>query len=249
MSIDRLLRLDDEELGAAVGALDLDWPEPTEGVFDDVLRDLAPHPPRRAMSRTTVVLLVAAALLVLAAAAAAASVVFHIGAVSIQPLPSVSLPPSPVAPTALGAPVSLSAAESALGGPIPYPGSLGPPDRVWLQEGLVSFEGDREGLIAVLAWRPRDGLPRMPGTPFGATSMIFEGKDIVAIKVLDAPWRPLPGHEGYLITAPHELDLLVGGRVEAFRVTGTVVIWQQGDLTRRVETALPPSDAVRLALG
>jgi hypothetical protein len=251
MSVDRLRRLDDEELGRAIAALDLSWPEPAPDVFDGVLRDLETRPSGRATSRTTIVLLVAAALLIIATAAAAATLVFHVGAVSIQPVPSasISLPPSPVEPAALGVPVSLHDAEVTFGRSIPSPAGLGPPDRVWLQEGLVSFEGEQQGLIATLAWRPKPGLPRMAGTPFGATSMIFEGEDIVAIKLIDAPWRRLSGHEGYLITAPHELDLLVGGRVEAFRVTGTVVIWQEGALTQRLETALPASDAVRLAFG
>jgi len=71
----------------------------------------------------------------------------------------------------------------------------------------------------------------------------------VAIKLIDAPWRQLRDRGGYLITAPHELDLLVGGHIQAFRVTGTVVIWQDGDLTQRLETALHPRDAVRLAFG
>jgi hypothetical protein len=251
MSTERLRRLDDEELGTALGGLDLSWPEPAPDVFDGVLRELESRTPRRTMSRTTIVLLVAAALLIVATAAAAATLVFHVGAVSIEPVPSasVSLPPSPVAPAALGLPVSLHAAEVAFGRLLPHPAAFGPPDRVWLQEGPVSFEGDQHGLIALLAWRPHAGLPRIHGTPFGATSMIFEGQDTVAIKLIDAPWRQLRDRGGYLITAPHELDLLVGGHIQAFRVTGTVVIWQDGDLTQRLETALHPRDAVRLAFG
>jgi hypothetical protein len=252
VSIERLIGLDDDALGETIRGLDLSWPEPAPDVFDAVVRDLhGRRRPRRAMSRTTIVVLVAATLLVLAAIAAAATIAFHIGAVSIVPVPSgsVSLPASPVAPAALGVPISFHAAEEALGGALPLPRRLGPPDRVWLQEGTVAFEGDTQGRIATIAWRPRPGLPRIPGTPFGATLMLFEGEDTVAIKLIDAPWRQLIGHEGYLITAPHELDLLVGGRVETFRVTGTVVIWQQRDLTQRLETALHPSDAVRLAFG
>jgi len=248
MTGDRLLHLDDEDLGGVVGTLEIAWP-PTPDVTRAVLHDIdVARSPRRRLSRTAIVLLVAAAILALAAAAAATRFVLDFGGIAIRSVPTMpTLPASPVEPAAVGHPVSVAHAEDALGSRLPIPPELGPPDQVWLQRELTSFEPQEHGTVVAMAWRPRQGLPRIPGTPYGATLFVFRGDRVVAVKGLAAPFNPIPAHDAVWIDAPHELDLLVDGHIQAFRVTGTVLLWQEGDLAERLETALPQGAALRIA--
>ena len=251
MSADRLARLDDRGLGDALRHLDLAWPEIPD-VTDAVLHEIARGSrPRRRHSRMTIVLVAAAVLLALATAAAATRLVLDLGGVSIRPIPSasVALPPSPVPAAVFGKPVSRAVAEQAVGFQLPQPPALGEPDRIWVRDEQVSFEPAGRGLVVTMAWRPRPGLPPIEGTPFGATLMVFDGDTDVAVKLIDAPFRVIPDHRSFWISAPHELQLLVDGRVRSFRVTGTVLLWQNGALAERLETVLPRRTAVALAFG
>jgi hypothetical protein len=250
MSVERLTRLNDEELGRALHTLDLAWPT-TPDVARHVLAGIEQDGSRhRRLSHGTVVLLVAASILVLAAATAlAARFALDLGGIAIEPVPSVSLPASPVEPKVLGRPVSRAEAEQALGSPLSVPQGLGEPDRIWLWRDQTSFEPEHRGVVVAMAWRPHDGLPRIPGTPYGATLITFEGDDVVAVKRIDAPWEEIGRYRAVWIDAPHELDLLAGGRIRSFRVTGTVLIWQHGASAERLETALPQRAVLRIAFG
>jgi hypothetical protein len=53
--------------------------------------------------------------------------------------------------------------------------------------------------------------------------------------------------DGYFLAGRHELDLLVDGAVRRFVVTGTVVLWNEGELALRLETALDEVPAVAIA--
>jgi hypothetical protein len=249
MTTDRLAHLDDEDLGRTLGALDLRWP-PVPEVTASVLRDIdGGREPRRRLSRTTVVILVAAAILAIAAAAAAARFAFDLGEIAIRSVPTLpTLPASPVEPSVVGHAVSATDAERALGEPLPIPTTLGPPDVVWLERDATSFEPTTHGIVVAMAWRPGPRLPRIPGTPYGATLFAFRGEQVVAIKTVPGTIHQIPGYDATWIHVPHELDLLVDGRHETFRVSGGVLIWQDGDLAVRLETALHRSAAVRLAL-
>jgi hypothetical protein len=189
----------------------------------------------------------AATILILAAAGAlAAKLVIDLGGIVLQPIPTVTLPRSPVEP-ALGREVSQTEAEAALGTALPIPPALGAPDRIWLQRQVTSFEPNEHGTVVAMAWLPRAGLPPIGGTPYGATLFVFEGDGVVAVKQVDVPISPVGSHDAYWIDAPHELDLLVDGRVRSFRVTGTVLLWQQGPLAARLESALGQHAALRIA--
>jgi hypothetical protein len=248
MSVERLQHLDDEDLGRAVRTLDIAWPAAPD-VTRAVLGDIEPaRPPHKRLSRTTVVILVAAAILALAAAAAATRFALDLGGIAIRSVPTLpSLPPSPVEPHAIGRAVSLAEAERALGTSLPIPAALGSPDRVWLQRAMTSFEPQERGTVVAMAWRSRPGLPRIPGTPYGATLFVFRGDHVVAVKALETPFTPIPAYDAMWIDTPHELDLFVDGRVRAFQVTGTVLLWQDGDLAERLETALPRRGALDIA--
>jgi hypothetical protein len=248
MSVERLQHLDDEQLGRAVRTLDVAWPAAPD-VTRAVLRDIGQaRPRRRRLSRTTVVILIAAAILALAAAAAATRFALDLGGIAIRSVPTLpSLPASAVEPDVIGRAVGLADAERALGSSLPIPSALGSPDRVWLQRAMTSFEPQEHGTVVAMAWRPGPGLPRIPGTPYGATLFVFRGDHVVAVKGLETPFTPIPAYDAIWIDTPHELDLLVDGRVHAFRVTGTVLLWQDGDLAERLETALPRRDALDIA--
>jgi hypothetical protein len=248
MTNDHVAHLDDERLGEAIRTLDVSWP-PTPDVTRGVLRAIErTGPTRRHLSRTTVVLLIAAAILALAAAAAATKFALDLGGIAIESVPSPpSLPASPVDPGVLGQAVTPAHAQRALGSPLPIPPALGAPDRIWLDRETTSFEPAAQGTVVAMAWRTRPGLPRIAGTPYGATLFVFEGDDTVAVKLVGTRFTPVPGQEAFWIHGPHELDLLVDGRVHALRVTGTVLIWQNDGLAQRLETSLPKRDVLRIA--
>jgi hypothetical protein len=248
MTLERLAHLDDDDLGRALGALNLEWP-PTADVTAAVLRDIdRGREPQRRLSRTTLVILVAAAILALAAAAAAARFALDLGGIEIRSIPAISsLPASPVEPQVIGRRVSLDEAERALGEPLPIPSTLGEPDLIWLQRDVTSFEPPEQGVVVAMAWHPAPELPRIPGTPYGATLFVFRGDVTVAIKAVPGPIQQIPTHDATWIDTPHELGLLVEGRVRPFRVTGAVLIWADGDLAMRLEAALPRAPAVRVA--
>jgi hypothetical protein len=244
----RLAHLDDGDLGRAVGSLDVAWPrtpDVTGAVLDDIARGRGP---RRRTTRTTLVILIAAAIVAIAAAAAAARFVFDVGAIAIRSVATLpALPPSPVEPHVVGQRATSAEAEHALGEPLPIPAQLGEPDVVWLRRDVTSFEPSERGVVVAMAWRPTRTLPRIPGTPYGATMFVFRGDEAVAVKSIDAPFHQLRRRNAVWIDAPHELDLYVHGRVRSFRVTGTVVIRKDGDLAVRLETALGRRAATRLA--
>jgi hypothetical protein len=83
--------------------------------------------------------------------------------------------------------------------------------------------------------------------------MEFRGDAALATKILygDARGSVEPvtvgGEDGYWLTGPHELDVVTGAGNRRFLVGGNVLLWRSGDLTLRLETALPKSDALRIA--
>lgn len=248
MTLDRLQRFDDEELGRGIGTLEIAWP-PTPDVTRSVLREIeAARPPRRRLSRTAIVLIVAATILALAVAAAATRFAAHFGGIAIRSVPTMpTLPPSPIEPAVFGRAVTIDEAEQALGSSLPIPSQLGPPDQVWLQHEMTSFDLQEHGVVVAMAWRPGPGLPRIPHTPYGATLFVFRGDHVVAIKSLATAFTTIPEHDAIWVDAPHELDVLIDGHIRAFRVTGTVLIWQHGELAERLETALHRRAVLRIA--
>jgi hypothetical protein len=251
-------RLTDDELGQALARAfpATAWP-PTPEIVPAVAEALGgarrrPIPARLPMDRRRRrILLIAAALLALAAVAAATKLVIDLGAIAIETIPgrptAVGAGPDP---GAFGAPVDLGSAAATAGFEPLVPASLGPPDRVWVDRGPVSYEA--EGSRIVLAWRPRPDLPRIPGSDWGAVLMQFRGTADVAFKFVYEDTGRLDeafvdGRTAYWTTGRHRLDLLTDEGVVTLDVRGHVLLWDEGDVAMRLETLLPHDRATEIA--
>jgi hypothetical protein len=224
VSVEHLTRMDDEELGRSLRALEPmllvpHAPDVTDAVSEAIRAGRRPR--RRVASGVRLAILVAAALLLLATAAAAARWVIDLGGITIEPppttSPSVSRPP--------------------LTGP-----AFGEPMRLWLAS------GDEPDSVAIaMAWYPRPGLPRIPGTPYGASLIEVTGSADLVAKRVDVRFVELTGPGTFWIHTEHEVELLTGGETRVFVVTGNVLVWQDGMLALRLETDLPKADALAIA--
>lgn len=252
MSAERLKRMTDEELGGALRAIEpmlLQPPPPdvTRAVMATIRSEGRPR--SRLSSRARTVILIAAALLLIATAAAAAKLVIDLGGIRIEREPTLTGTPtttsSPIAGVALGRSVTLAEATAAAGFTPVVPRELGPPDRVWLTSGGRTFDQPDTVLVA-MAWLPRPGLPRIPGTPFGASLIEVRGEADVLVKHVAAPFDELATH-AYWIHTPHEVELLTRDGTRVFPVTGNVLVWQRGALALRLEMDLARRAALRLA--
>jgi hypothetical protein len=247
VSVERLTRMDDEELGRALRALEpmLLIPQAPDvaGPVHDAIRS-GRRPRTRFGSGVRVAILVAAALLLLATAAAAARWVIDLGGIRIEPPPTASPSTSrpPLIGPAFGEPMTLAAAQEAAGFRAIVPPQLGRPDRVWLASG-----DDPGSVLLAMAWYPRPGLPRIPGTPYGASLIEVRGDADLVAKRIEVRFVELPAPATYWIDTEHEVELLTGDGTRVFVVRGNVLVWQDGLLALRLETALPKADALRIA--
>jgi hypothetical protein len=183
--------------------------------------------------RRTVV--AAVALLALGALAAGARLV--VGAVEIRVQPGMRPSGPPLAPgSALGAPVALNDAAAATGFALALPAGA-PPDRTYVYDGELGATG------ALLAWDAADRYPPLPGTPWGLVLMEISADREAVVKTVNAfeDTRRLTfdGARAFWIDAPHELTVITAAGDRSFAVGGNVLIWKRGDITFRMETALP----------
>ena len=177
--------------------------------------------------------LLVAALLLIAALAAAARL--SIGAVTIreEPTPPATLP-SATETVGFGERTTLGRAEAELGTHVLVPSALGGPGAVYVDRVSAS-------------------LPRIGGLPWGGVLQEVRGDAALATKTLygEAHGRiervTVRGEIGYWLTGAHELDVVTGAGDRRLLVTGNVVLWRSGDVTLRLETALPKADALRVA--
>ena len=204
----------------------------------------------------------AAAVVVLATGALAASpgarqaVANFLGlrGIRIKIVPSLSPVPSPSLGSgfSLGDPMTLAQAQARVPFRIGVPtaSGLGSPDEVYVLE-------SSSGAEVSLLYRARPGLPVASTTGAGLLVSQFQGR-------LDRPLLgkavgegavirgvTVNGHPGFWIEGqPHELFFLDrGGRPipETVRLAGNVLVWQQGDVLIRSESALPLDRALRIA--
>jgi hypothetical protein len=201
--------------------------------------------------------LAVAALLVMAAVAAAVGLGlpglrFVFGDPS--PVPSASpVPTGPVGPPGsglgLGTAVTLAEAERMAGFDLRLPTdpTIGPPDAAY----LASF-----GAVS-LAWEP---APNLPATDFGGVGLLItefrggvdEGYLEKALRS-DATLTPVTvgGERGYWIAGPPHFFIYIDPRGEPVddsrRVVGDTLVWTDGELTLRLESALGMEGALALA--
>ncbi len=244
---------------------------PTPDLATAVRRRLAarPAPSRRSwaawlpLHRRLAVAL--AALLVLAGAALAFSpeartaVAERLGlrGVWIEHLPWMPTPPpGTVGPNLdLGDRVTLEEARARVGFPVLLPTlpELGAPDEVYLGSGPAG------GQVALVYWT-RPGLP--PASETGVVLLLVEfraGPGTLSSGVLGkglgldtriAEVAVNGGRGVWIEGAPHLLflpDARGQFRQEPVRVAGNVLLWEQGELTLRIEGALSQDKALRIA--
>jgi hypothetical protein len=249
---ERLRDLSDERLGAAIAALQVEWP-PQPDLAPGVLAAIAAPPTPRAIQlplrrRTRVLLIAAATVLLLAGAAVAAKLVIDLGAVVVRVTESPGTLPLG-SPPPMGEPIDLVRAGALQGEPPAVPATLGPPDRVWADR--VTTEAG-EVVRITLAWDVGADLPPIPGTGFGAVLMRFQGDTNTAFKDVyqDTGRFSSPvvgGREAYWTTGSHRLTLLTAEGIVTVRVDGNVLLWPDEPFTFRLETALPKAAAIRIA--
>ncbi len=192
-----------------------------------------------------------AAILLVAGAAIAAKLVIDLGALTVELVPGrpTSLPSLTPVGADLGRPVTLEEAADIAGFTPFVPAALGPPDRVWVDEAMTSFETSDRSVRLVMAWRPNADLPQIPGTRWGAVLMEFDGEANVATKIVYAETGSLrralvDGRSAFWTTGHHELDLLGPDGLRRYLVTGNVLLWDEAGLTARLETALGKHAAI-----
>jgi hypothetical protein len=149
----------------------------------------------------------------------------------------------------LGSKSTLADAQRHLGQRILLPAGLGPPDEVWVQDLSVG------GVEVFLVYRPGPGLPVTSQTGVGLLLSEFTG-DIYrpGLEKFGQPTQikavKVNGGQGFWIEGGHGVMYLdVNGNAvpDSLRLAGNVLLWQQGRLTLRIESALDRAGALRLA--
>ena len=140
-----------------------------------------------------------------------------------------------------GEPTTLGAAGDEAGFRPIVPPALGSPDRVWIARG-----NEPGSVLLAMAWFPRSDLPRILGTPYGASLIEVRGDAESLAKFVDPRYVHM-SDGAFWIPHPHDLELLTRGTTRTFHVTGHTLLWERGDLALRLETDLPRADAVALA--
>ncbi len=178
----------------------------------------------------------------------------EIGHLPFVPAPTPTSVPLPIAERlGLGEPLSLEAARTRFGAPIARPDGLGEPDEIYLREPPAG------GMVS-LVYRPRPGLPAAGSTGVGLLLSQFRGG--LAPEFLGKGLGPgsrveqvavaggAAGRALWIEGQPHLFffrDRAGQVRDESVRLAGSVLLWERGDLTLRLEGALGRDDALRVA--
>jgi len=172
--------------------------------------------------------------------------------IGITVVPSLSPIPTQHGALQLGAPMSLDEARAAVSWPILLPDdpALGAPDEVYVDRSALA-----SGTVS-LVWSARPGYPAASTT--GAGLLVTELRariDERFFQKVIGPGTTIEGvhvgaQPGYWISGqPHELFLLDehGNPIpQRIRVAGNVLMWEVGDVTLRVESALTKDEALRV---
>ena len=264
---DRLASLSDRELGAVLVAVgrDLAFPEVPD-LAPAVLRRLeeqpAPVSERRLISLPGLfrkpgrrVALALAAVLLLAGGAVAGGLLVRGVRILVEPEGSTP-PPSPTATGPLGRTLFLGE-QSTLAqarGQVEFDVAI--PTAAGLSEPVVYVDDDPPGGRISLVYPAGPGLPETEETGVGMLVMEFRARiDRPFLeKVVHAAERiqevEVAGAPGYWVEGEHTVIYLDerGQPVEErARLAGNTLLWQVGEVTFRLESALSMEEAIRIA--
>jgi hypothetical protein len=172
--------------------------------------------------------------------------------IGITVVPTLSPVPTSYRSLLIGRPASLEEARAAVAWPVLVPEDplLGPPDEVYLDL------AHRDGAVS-LVWGARPGLPTASTT--GAGLLLTEFRGSISERFFQKFVGPGSTIErvhvgdriGYWISgAPHEVVVLdPSGEpiLDTIRLAGNVLMWEDGELTLRLESELGKDDALRIA--
>lgn len=160
----------------------------------------------------------------------------RIGAVEIHftDVPMNTAEPTPLA-SALDLPgeTTLEAARERFNYPIPlpsYPLDLGAPSHVYAFDGVV-----------VLVWLDQDGRDWL------VLNLIPSDLDANKYFIWEPEYASVNGQPAVWLANPH-LNEFFGREMTVRRmIAASVLVWEQGDMTYRLETDLPMDEAIRIA--
>jgi hypothetical protein len=208
---------------------------------DRSARTRPPFPGVALWSRRHVLALVAVGLLALLALAFGARFVF--GAAEVRIRPGVTPSGPPLQPEGLGEPAALDELGATAGFPIGLP-SGPPPDAAYAIR-------TPSGAGALLAWDAGEHYPAIPGRAWGLLLLQVVDDEEVVLKDVDRfeDLREVEvnGRPAAWIDTPHQLIVHTADGTRAFSVPGSVLIWTDGDVTFRMESALPLRRAIAVA--
>jgi hypothetical protein len=172
--------------------------------------------------------------------------------IGITVVPTLSPLPTSYRSFLIGRPASLEEARAAVAWPVLVPEDplLGPPDEVYLDR------AHRDGAVS-LVWGARAGLPTASTTGAGLLLTEFRGSiNEQFFQKFVGPGSTIErvhvgDRIGYWISgAPHEVVVLdPSGEpiLDTIRLAGNVLMWEDGELTLRMESELGRDDALRVA--
>ncbi len=175
-----------------------------------------------------------------------------VGGVEVrQEPPPTTLVPSGGEALDLGRRTTLSRASVIAGFEVAVPAQLGQPDEVWI---------DRSHVVPVvwLAYRARPGLPEASVTGYGALlaqAKLAVAEDLWATKFVE-PGRTIERVEvgtgrALWVQGTHFIGLRdnESGEIagEELRLSDSVLLWERGQVTLRLESMVGRDDSVRIA--
>lgn len=129
---------------------------------------------------------------------------------------------------------TLAEARTAVGFPLRLPEGFGPPDHVYQQR----VDGD----VIIMVWLPHDNRPALSLFQFAPTSDTYI-KPLSMIQNVRVNGQPALWTDQF----PHRLEYDNGTQRAALLVEGSVLIWQENEITYRIESGLSLEEAVRIA--
>jgi len=240
-----------------------DYPR-TPDIADSVMTRLRPSTRPRFISRRlawslTIVLILCSSLMLIPPARAAIIEFIQIGVVRIfgspatppvEEIPSTVVPatatPGPTLPALIpilediAGEMTLEEAQQTVDFPIllpSYPPDLGHLNHIFVQ--------DADGEMAILVWLD---LRQQPGRVLMSLHFIPAGSwAIDKVKPTLIQETSVKGERAIWTVGPYPLRLY-NGDIEFTRlINGHVLIWQEGDITYRLETDLPLEEAIKIA--